>query len=80
MKRQVWRLLGWYSGLLFACSALGIAVWTLFMQNNLQSGLFGKVGYRLTNSLFYETFSSYHFGTAFRFILYVPCPSDTGNM
>ncbi len=66
----MWWLLGWYSALLLACSACGIVVWSLFLQNNVQLGLFGKAGYRLTNGLFYETVSSYEFGSAVRFIIY----------
>jgi hypothetical protein len=70
VKHQVWWLLGWYSALLFACNVVGIVGWNLFLRNNLQSGLFGKEGYRQTDRLFYETFSSFHFGTAVRFIVY----------
>ncbi len=70
LKSKMWELLGWFSALTSVNSLVGIVVWTLFMQNNINSLSFGKPGYRSVNGLFYSTYSEYHKGIAIRFILY----------
>ena len=69
-KKQVWKLLSWFSALTFAASVLGIAGWSFWLRNTLQTFLFGKPGYRLSDGEFYLTYSSFHFGMAVRFVVY----------